>query len=120
MNGGRPWQKGQSGNPGGRPKGQAVLQAAIARAIREKTKDGADLVEFVYLVWQGKAEGMTSESSRRWAADWLSDRGFGKPRETLDVTIEPSNAALDLSELTTEDLRRLAEGADGDAQPPAA
>ena len=36
---GRPWRKGESGNPGGRPKGFAAL-------IRETTDNGKALVAF--------------------------------------------------------------------------
>lgn len=37
---GRPFPPGESGNPGGRPKGAT----AMARMIRDETRDGAELV----------------------------------------------------------------------------
>ena len=61
-----PWKPGQSGNPGGRPKG-------FARQIREATKDGAELVAYAV---DRFANGSAKE---RWdALEWLTDRGFGK------------------------------------------
>lgn len=75
--------RGKSGNPGGRPKA-AVAMAAL---IREKTNDGADLVDFALKVQKGEIPEMADAKSRRWAHDWLSDRGFGKPIQDIDVLI---------------------------------
>ena len=61
--------KGQSGNPGGRPKG-------FAERIRAETRDGADLVGFVVRVLHNPRAKTTD---RLTAATWLADRGFGGP-----------------------------------------
>jgi len=37
---GRPFQPGQSGNPGGRPKGSKSLRNLLIQALRKKAKDG--------------------------------------------------------------------------------
>jgi len=37
---GRPFQPGQSGNPGGRPKGSKSLRNLLVEALRKKAKDG--------------------------------------------------------------------------------
>jgi len=66
---GRPWLPGQSGNPGGRPKGLAAL-------VRERTKDGAELVDFMYSVFRGRRK--APMKVRMEAAAWLADRGFGR------------------------------------------
>lgn len=70
---GRPFAPGQSGNPGGRPKGLAAM-------VREKTHDGFDLVTFYHEVFTGKKRSGLKEKMQ--AAEWLADRGFGKPVQT--------------------------------------
>lgn len=37
---GRPFQPGQSGNPGGRPRGSKSLRNLLVEALRKKAKDG--------------------------------------------------------------------------------
>ncbi|MGH7066773.1 MAG: DUF5681 domain-containing protein [Acetobacteraceae bacterium] len=65
---GRPFRKGQSGNPGGRPK-RAVEIQALAR--RHTSSAIATLLEI--------ATRGASESARVAAANALLDRGWGKP-----------------------------------------
>lgn len=58
------------GNPGGgRPKGLASL-------VRERTGDGAELVDFMLDVLRGRKKAPLR--LRMEAAQWLADRGFGK------------------------------------------
>ena len=69
---------GQSGNPGGRPKGLAAL-------VRAQTKDGKELVDLMLQVLRGKlvVNGRKPNISERMkAVEWLADRGWGKPVET--------------------------------------
>lgn len=86
------WKKGQSGNPGGRPKN-------IAAQIRLKTKDGMELVELYLATLRGKLviEGLApNHKDRMSAAEWLADRGFGKAPEIvahLDANDQKSELA---------------------------
>jgi len=94
---GRPFQKGQSGNPGGRPKG-------LARYVRELVgDDGRAIADFVFGVLADENQPI---ETRMKAAVFLADRGFGRP-----VAPEPSlswSAASELGELTSEELDALA------------
>lgn len=79
----KPWGKGQSGNPGGRPKG-------IAAKAREHTDKALDVL----------VAGMGDEDPRVRvsAAKEVLDRGWGKPLAmTADVTKR-------LDEFTDDDL----------------
>lgn len=72
--------KGVSGNPGGRSR----AQAAVARLIRDATRDGAELVEFALKVMRDDGEDMRA---REYAHQWLSDRSLGKPLQSVDVLL---------------------------------
>lgn len=74
----RPFKKGQSGNPTGRPKGMAALQRRILR----ETKDGAVVVAYLLKTLQYSR----SPKERTDAATLLLAYGFGKPVQPTEVT----------------------------------
>ncbi len=65
--------KGQSGNPGGRPKG-------LAAYIREQTREGEELADLM-LGFARNPELAVRE--RQTAVQWLADRGLGKVAQPI-------------------------------------
>ena len=70
---GRPFVKGVSANPGGRPKGVAEVQ----ELARQHTQTAIDALVKI-------AESGKSESAQAMAAQALLDRGWGKPTQPVE------------------------------------
>jgi hypothetical protein len=95
------WKKGQSGNPGGRPK--------VAAEVKELARNhGPAAVARL-------AKLMMSKNQRVAVAACVAilDRGYGKPAQAVAVTGEGGgpievNSKLDVSGLSVEQLRTLA------------
>ena len=77
------WVKGESGNPGGIPKGRSLVSK-----IREETDDGSELVAFMLKALRGRIKGATVRDKIA-AATWLADRGFDKPVESYRLQPDP-------------------------------
>lgn len=109
---GRPFAKGQSPNPGGRPVG---LEQQLKR---ELAGDLPALVEVLREIALGKVNKRTGKRSpskaspkdRRQAADSLLDRILGRARQSVEVSTEGPSLVLEILGLTTaQRARRTAE-----------
>ena len=88
---------GQSGNPGGRPKG-------LSRRVRELVgDDGESIAQFMITVM---TDANARTADRLEAAKWLADRAFGKSIQALDVEVRPY-PAIDVTQLSDDDLEAL-------------
>lgn len=81
------FEKGQSGNPGGRPKAQGDLRDLARKHTADALRTLAEIM----------ATG-ESEQARVSAANSLLDRGYGKPTQQIDanVHINPEDALDEL------------------------
>ena len=71
-----PFQKGKSGNPGGRPKVVGEVQA-FAR------QHSAEAINTLREIMRDKD---AAPAARGYAANSLLDRGYGKPSQTITST----------------------------------
>jgi hypothetical protein len=114
------WQPGQTGNPAGN---QAPLRSFAVR-IRQETGYGREIAAFYLAIMRGEPIKMPHKVIRRGrygkktiqalyvrptldqridAAAWLADRGWGKAKETIELTGEATPAQR------LELLRRLSD-----------
>jgi hypothetical protein len=98
---GRPFPPGVSGNPSGKPRG-------LIRTIREETRDGAELVEFMLKVFRGQF-GRGKLKDRIAAATWLADRSYGKPPIALAVAPPPEQEEKEETEALEKQLEVLSD-----------
>ncbi len=101
---GKPFQKGVSGNPGGRPKVLGDVQELAREQSRHAIKT---LVEIM-------SNEKTPPAARVAAANALLDRGYGKPTQLISKTL----AKVDPSTMSDEELTAIAlNGAETNARP---
>ena len=102
------FQKGQSGNPGGRPK-QSESLTLLAREYTD------DALNTLIKIMEDKD---APKSSRVSAAQTILDRGWGKAPQTIDLNTNPlDNMDADEQRLLLEALQLIREDADGDGVP---
>jgi uncharacterized protein DUF5681 len=110
---GRPFAPGQSGNPGGRPKGLIEMRLA-ARAHTVQALD-----TLVRIMRSRKA----AASARVRAVSELLDRAWGKPVQELAVQgamahIDARDVPVDLKDISRRMAFLLAAGAHGEKRAP--
>ena len=93
--------KGQSGNPGGRPKRpETIAKRELTKDVKELAKaHSKEAVETLIAVMQDKK---APHSSRLLAANSLLDRGWGKPQQTIDA-----NVTTNFDGMTDDELRKF-------------
>ena len=101
------------------------MRQHLAHYIREQTKDGDDLIDFVLSVFQGKINGRVDKKLkanlplRLDAASWLTDRGWGKPPQHIELDVGDNIRDGDLRQLDTKVLEAVLRAMD-DGDPEAA
>ena len=99
------FQKGVSGNPGGRPKVVGHVQE-LARTYT------TEAIEALVGVMRDLA---APPAARVTASTAILDRGYGRPAQTIDANLQRKN----IDELTDAELIAIAAGADEEEEAPA-
>lgn len=122
-NPGKPFKPGQSGNPSGRAKGIERIARDAVRDRKYQARDGKEYsgaAAMIHVLIDVATDDKAHARDRTGAAVAVLDRGWGKPKQTIE-TIEPERLELDLSNMTTEQLELLASlplvALDDDAEP---
>jgi hypothetical protein len=79
--GNKPFKKGQSGNPNGRPKKLPQIDVLLADVLGEENSDGIEAAKIILMALRKKA----AQGDVR-AAELLLDRAYGKAKQQMDVT----------------------------------
>lgn len=109
---GRQWKPGQSGNPGGRSRGAERIAREVAET-RSYT-DAAGTVHtgaaaMIAVLMDLALDTHGKSRDRREAAVAVLDRGWGRPKQTVDIKGDAVAAAPPkMPALTEEQLRALA------------
>lgn len=102
MSGLKPFKKGQSGNPKGRPK-MPDLSDAIAKILNDE-KDGKTALEAILAALRAKA----AKGDVR-AAQELLDRAYGKSQQKIDHTTQGEKIQQTIKVLYKADADELSK-----------
>lgn len=93
---GRPFAKGSSGNPKGRPK--------VAPQLAEAFRAGGTAEDLAARAWALLDDPKLKPGERVAVIALIGDRGWGKPLSTLDIMMDVTARADAPEELTAEQL----------------
>lgn len=80
--------KGKSGNPSGRPKVVLADGKSLADLAREHTQDAIDTLVRVCTSIEAP------EAAQVAAANAILDRGWGKPKQEMDLNVKEDRAEI--------------------------
>ena len=102
----KPWKPGQSGNPGGRPKRDAITEA-LREQLESQSEDATGSVaDAIAAVLVKRALGGGVRAIRE-----IADRTEGRPRQQIKVEaqLHDSEDRVDLSGVSDDELRKVQE-----------
>jgi hypothetical protein len=109
----KPYKKGETGNPNGRPKKLPPIKELIEKTLGEE-KNGITGVDAIFKVLLSKAVKGDLKASQM-----LLDYYYGKATQKTEIVgeIQTTNKPIDLKKLSLEELKeleRIAERLDSD------
>ena len=130
---GRPFAKGQSGNPGGRPiKPKTIEQRKLEHDVRMFARErGAEAIDKLVALMRGvvtveinkkPVQMLVPPMTQLAAANAVLDRGYGRPAQAVELagkdggpTVTQSSAYEIIRSRIETMAKRLREDEDGDA-----
>jgi hypothetical protein len=82
--GGTQFQKGQSGNPDGRPKGTKNFSTLVDETIKEIAKEKGITVQEAWQILMKKAYNKAIDGDHSFWKE-IFDRYYGKPKEKVNI-----------------------------------